>query len=355
MKILDKYIARQINTFILIVALAFWGFDIFFNLVHELQVVGKGQYTLGVALQYLSLITPSRLYTLFPWAALIGTLISLGALANHSELVVMRTSSVSVARITWSVLKAALILLIVVVFLGEGVAPLTERVAQHIRTLALSDGQSIQTAYGIWVRQGQEFIHVQSTRSDGELLGVTRYQFDDKRKLKEVMFAKRADPVKEGWQLYDVQGTIFLDKKTWVFKEAVKRVHQLVEPQILETAMVKHPERLSLLALWGGIQYRVKNGLSSQQYELALYTKLFQPLVILMMVFLAVPFVFGPLRSVSMGFRIVVGIFVAFLFNTLNSLFAPLAIVYQFPPLLAVLLPIIVFTGVGIFILRRAK
>jgi lipopolysaccharide export system permease protein len=355
MNILDKYLAKQVIMMILVVALALLGFDLFFNLVHELKVVGKGQYTLWTALAYLGLTIPGRLYAMFPWSALIGTLVCLGALANHSELVVMRTSAISVMRITWAVVKAAVILTIFVAFLGEGIAPTAERLAQNKRTLALSGGQTIQTAYGLWVRQGHDFIHVQTVRGNGELLGVTHYQFTPDRKLKAAIYAETA--IKEGssWRLQRVQGTEFQGNKTQTFHRAEQRVSTLLEPEILETTMVKHPERLSIPTLWRTIQHRVKNELSAQNYEVALWSKLLQPLVIIMMVVLAVPFVFGPLRSGSQGLRVVVGIFVAFLFHTLNGLFSPLAIVYQFPPVLAVLLPIMLFSGVGIWLLRRVR
>jgi lipopolysaccharide export system permease protein len=355
MKIINNYIAKQVIIMIAVVAVALLGLDFFFNLVHELKVVGKGQYTLGRILAYLGLTMPSRLYTMFPWAALIGTLISLGALANHSELVVMRTSGISILKITKSVLRAALFLIVVVMILGEVVAPVTERLAHSKKTLYLSGGQSIQTAYGLWVKQEREFIHIQMVRSNGELLGVTRYLFDDDRRLKEAFFAKSATPVGKEWQLNQISGTRFLGNKTSVFQEESTRVPYLLDAEVLETAMIKHPERLSFPALWRAIEYRVKNKLNTQNYELAFWTKAFQPLVILMMIFLAVPFVFGPLRSKSMGSKVVVGILTAFSFHTLNHLFSPLAIVYQLPPLLAVLLPIILFSGVGIWLLRRIR
>ncbi len=355
MVILDRYLAKQVIFSILMVSIALLGFDLFFSLVHELKVVGRSQYTLTAALSYLLLTIPSRMYAMFPWSALIGTLISLGALANHSELVVMRTASFSVGRITWGVVKAALLLLIVVVLVGEGIAPITERIAQSKRTWALSGGQTIQTPYGIWVRQGKEFIHIQSVRTDGELIGVTCYQFDHQRHLKKAFFAESANQNNGQWQLNGVVGTEFSAEKTLPFHKETMHLAQVLEPDILEAAMVRHPERLSLPILWRTIQHRTKNELNTQSYEGAFWVKICQPIVIIMMVFIAVPFVFGPLRSVSMGFRVVAGILVSFVFHTLNTFLTPLAIVYQLPPILAVLLPIFLFTSIGFILLKRAR
>lgn len=355
MNLLDKYLAKQIISIILLVAVALLGIDLFFNLVNELKLVGRGSYSLFTALNYLFLTSPTRLYAMFPWSALIGTLVALGMLANHRELVVMRAASISVQRIAWSVIKAACILTVFVVILGEVVAPIGERIAQNKRSMALSGGQSIQTPYGLWIRNGHEFIHIKLVRANKELGGVTRYRFDSNRKLKEVSFAETAYKEKKGWKLNNVCGTKFTHNRTEKFKIDSILVDNLFDAEILETASVKHPERLSLRALWRTIHQRAKNELNAQNYELAFWSKIFQPFLILIMVFIAVPFVFGPLRQATMGFKILAGILVAYLFHTLNGMFAPLMLVYHVPPFLAVLLPLFAFGGLGFGLLKRVK
>jgi lipopolysaccharide export system permease protein len=359
-KIIDVYIGKQVILMILLVTVALFGLDLFFNLVNELRFAGKGDYTISRVFVYLLLSAPSKIYTLFPWAALIGSIISLGNLANHSELVILRAAGVSVWRIACSVLKAACLLTFFVVLVGEGLAPMADALAQKKRTLALSRGQSIQTQYGLWVKQENDFIHVQSIRADGELLGITRYQFNDERKLEEVSFSASGIQQGKKWLLRDVKGTRFTgqgtaEAKTEVFSYPELEVVQLLDPDILKTASIKHLERLSLPVLWRTISHGAQQDLHIIPYQLAFWTKIMEPVVILVMVFLAVPFVFGPLRSINMGFRIVCGITMAFIFHTLNGLFAPLAVVYQFPPLLAVLAPIVLFMIIGAVMMKRTS
>lgn len=359
MKILDIYLGKQIILTILLVTLALFGLDLFFNLVNELRFSGKGDYTVAKVFLYLFLSAPSKMYSTFPWAALIGTLMCLGHLANHHELVILRVAGVSVLRIIGSVLKAALLLLVPVVLVGEGIAPLADEYAQQKRTLALSAGQSIQTPYGLWVKQGQTFMHVQSIRSNGELIGVTRYIFNKKRELNEVSFAAFAKPEPgDIWRLMDIQGTRFKNMgakgaETQVFHYPELQVSHLLDADIVKTSSIKHLEYLSLPVLWRTIVQREQNDLQAIPYQIAWWAKILQPIVILVMVFLAVPFVFGPLRSVNMGFRIVCGIIMAFVFHILNNLFAPMAVVYAAPPVLAVLAPIALFGIIGIWMVHR--
>ncbi len=358
MKIIDIYIGKQVILMILLVTLALLGLDLFFSLVNELRFAGKGDYTVSRIFVYLLLSAPSKIYSLFPWAALIGSIISLGNLANHSELVVLRAAGVSVWRIARLVLKAACLLTFFVVLVGEGLAPMADALAQKKRTLALSRGQTIQTQYGLWVKQQNDFIHIQSMRTDGELLGITRYQFNEDRQLQEVSFSASAIQQQKKWLLKDVKGTRFTGQgttqaKTQVFTYPELTVSDLLDLDLLKTASIKHLERLSLPVLWRTISHGTEQDLHIIPYQLAFWTKIMEPVVILVMVFLAVPFVFGPLRSINMGFRIVCGITVAFIFHTLNGLFAPLAVVYQFPPVLAVLAPIVLFMIIGAWMMKR--
>lgn len=356
MKILFRYINLQVAAMILLVALALVGLDYFVTLVHELKIVGKADYTLSLALIYLGLQTPSRFYEMFPWAALLGTMISLGMLAQHRELVVMRTSRVSVQKIAGMLVLGTSMLLAIVVFIGEGIAPLCDKLAQNLKTQALSKGTALYTPYGMWVRQGNTFIHVQNVSSADTLQNVTQYEFDGEQHLKTVTVAERAKRNKNNtWTLTHIYGTSFGKDKTSLIQQEQSTIPDLLEPEILELEMVKHLDRLSLWTLYRAIRHQSRNELDSSLYQLAFWAKIFQPVTILLMVFLAVSFVMGPLRSTSQGLRILAGILFVFVFHTIGKLFAPLAVVYQWSAILAVITPLVFFGAVGFYLLRRVN
>ena len=76
MKILDRYIGTQVLMTISLVTFALLGVDVFFYLVNELRTIGKGDYTFNVALLYVILTIPRKLYLIFPWATLLGSLVA---------------------------------------------------------------------------------------------------------------------------------------------------------------------------------------------------------------------------------------------------------------------------------------
>ncbi|WP_139336374.1 LptF/LptG family permease, partial [Bacillus sp. I-2] len=149
-------------------------------------------YTLMDAGSFVLLTAPRRLYDMLPMAALIGCLVGLGSLASSSELTIMRAAGVSIGRIVWAVMKPMLVLMIVGLLLGEYLAPVTENKAQAERSLAQGGGEAQSSKRGMWHRQGEEFVHINSVQPNGLLLGVTRYRFDEQRHMVTSSFARRA-------------------------------------------------------------------------------------------------------------------------------------------------------------------
>ncbi len=118
--------------------------------------------------------------------------------------------------------------------------------------------------------------------------------------------------------------------------------------------MLVEPNKLSIADLMFQVAYLDREGLSSGRYRVAMWSKVFQPLAVLGLVLVAVRFVVGPLREVSMGLRLTVGIVVGLVFKYLQDLFAPMTLVYDVPAWLAVLIPIAACWVLGGILLRRA-
>ena len=112
-------------------------------------------------------------------------------------------------------------------------------------------------------------------------------------------------------------------------------------------------ERLSIKSLLVIIQDRLANNLAVTDYKVAFWKKVVQPFSILIMSYLAVPFVLGPLRSCSRGLRLVVGVILGASFYLLNALFCPLVTVISFPPSIAAILPPMIFLSLAVYLAIR--
>ncbi len=354
MRLLDRYIGLTVagsTLIVLLVLLALFSFGAF---VAELDAVGKGDYTLAGAGQYVLLSMPRLAYQLFPIVALLGSVIGLGILAGNNELLVMRAAGVSVARITLSVMKVGLLWMIVAVILGEFVAPVTDRYAKSMHSAALSGRFAMTSQNGLWARDGRTFIHIRDVLADGLVGGVTVYEFDDRQRLLDVTQAKNGKFIDGKWILQQVARS-HVDP-AGIETQHLKKVEwqSLLTPDMIEVVVVK-PDSLSLKGLLDYIAYLRDNGLSAEHYQLAFWNKIVLPVTTAVMVFLSIPFIFGPLRSVGVGQRIFVGTLVGIGFYLLGQMFGYAGLLSKLPTFMSAALPTLVFFTIAVLLVRRVR
>ncbi|MEJ2693890.1 MAG: LptF/LptG family permease, partial [Candidatus Thiodiazotropha sp.] len=205
---MDRYIGRAVLLGITVVLALLLVLVGFFEVIAELEDVERA-YTSLMAYTYVALILPRYLYELFPIATLLGSLIGLGALAGNSELMAMRAAGISTGRIVAASLKSGLLVLLLVVFIGEYLAPRTELQAQRMKMQALSDQITLRTRYGFWSRDDNTFINIRQILPDRVLADVSIYQYDDQRRLLRAMHAQRATYKKDEWVLESVRQSSF--------------------------------------------------------------------------------------------------------------------------------------------------
>lgn len=330
------------------------GVQSFVQLGAQLQDVGKGDYSWLHALAFVPLMLPSDVYQLIPMAALLGSLLGLGRLASRNELIVMRSSGMSKWQLVLAIWRVAIILLLLVTLIGEGLAPYTRDVALRMKTMALTQGQTLQTAAGTWVRDGQNFIHINKIDSKNEVTGITRYLFNPQHQLLLASYAARGVYQHHHWTFYDVNQSRLTSEK--VVTENLRMQHWplRLDPQHLQLSEVD-PHQQTLWQLYDYLHFRKHSGFGIGEFAYVFWQRLMQPLTTLVMILLAVPFIFGPLRHGNMGIRIVAGVLLGFGFYILNKFLAPFSIVFQLPPMLAALVPALVFAAMGALLLRFSR
>jgi lipopolysaccharide export system permease protein len=351
MIILNRYVMSTLIKATLLILLVFVGFEVFILMATQLNSLGKGSYTIWQAFLYILLTLPQETYLLFPVAGLLGMLAGFSWLANHSELIVMRTAGVSPLQILKYALQAGILMIILMMLIGEGIAPKAKLFAEKRKLIEMSAGQVLKTSSGLWLRQGQDFYYIKTIYSAHYIAEVSRYTFEHQQLI-------RTDSAKEGyyqggaWQMRHVKESYINDQKITaaVLPHAVWNLD--INPHLLSISQ-RSPEEMSLFQLSDLINYQNRSHLISHTEQIAFWQRICQPFSILVMMFLAIPFVFGPLRSVTTSLRLVLGVIVGFAFYLSNELFPPLSQVLDFPPVIAAILPPLVFGVLGIILFRR--
>ena len=351
--IFDRYIGRTVLMSILLCELTLVGLSAIIRYVEQLRSVGEGSYTLLSAFYYVILSMPQEIVLFFPIAALLGGLIGLGQLASNSELVVMQTAGRSRFNIVISALKTTLPLMLLIMLMGEYVAPVAKLASDDLRTQARSDGQVVLSVYGVWAKDNDAYINIGQARRDGTLRDITLYYFDDDTQLKRITQAASAEYENQQWRLTNITDTLFTpgvsietqyqDSREWLTS---------LTPEKLGVVAID-PNELSMRGLWEYRGYLEDNGQDSGVYALEFWRKALQPIMVIAMMLLASSFVFGALRSVTMGARLLMGILFGFSFYVANEVFGPISLVYEVPPMLGALGPSLLFIGIALFLLNR--
>lgn len=352
MKLLEQYIGRTVATSVATVIVVVSSLFLLIGLAGEFDKIGVANYTLFTAIKYSFLILPDRIYEFFPLATLLGSILGLGALANSSELVVIRTAGVSVFRIVAAIMKTATILMIIAFILGEVIAPPALQYAKLQRVKALSKDISLNTQYGLWARDSNTYIHVQRANNEGKLFNIHLYRLNENHQLEEVIYAKTADYNGEQWQLNNIKKTNISPTKIDISNIDSMEWKTLLNPDLVRIVTFE-PNKLSIWKLGSYVNYLKDNGLETAQYELAFWSKVIMPLTIAAMVLLAVPYVFGSLRRTSVGQQILIGFLVGLSFFIANRLLGQMSIVYSFHPILGASLPTFLVFLVSFFMFRR--
>ncbi len=352
MNLLDRYIGKIVLQACLVVMLTITGLDSLFAFIGELEDVNE-KYRLASALHYTLLTVPGRLTEYVPMSVMVGCLVGLGVLANSSELTIMRAAGISKYRILLGVLQPVVVIILAAGAIGEFVAPKTEQAAAAQRAEFFGSNRAIGSREGIWHREGSWFLHINAIEPRGNLVGVTLYAFNDDRQLETAAFARRVDFEQGEWVLKDVRLSHFEDQR--VRTETINsRVWQSsLDPELLSVLSVQ-PDEMSMRGLYRYSRYVDEQGIDSSPYVLALWKKLFTPLAIIGLVLVAMSSVFGPLRSVTMGQRIMAGVMIGIVFKIFQDLLGPASAVYGFSPFISALIPVLVCFGAGGWLLRRA-
>jgi lipopolysaccharide export system permease protein len=335
MKLLNRYLAREIYFSIALVFSALVMLFAFLDLVHELNVMG-GNYRLGYVLLFVLLTVPGHIYELFPVAVLIGTIFALVQMAASSELTVYRSSGVSLRQMIYALFKIGFPLVLLCFMCGEFLAPPSERLAQELRLKAQNNEVSLKEfRSGVWVKDGKSFINVKDVMPDTTLLNISIYTFDGSYHLNAITVAKHASYIGDNrWQLEGVTQTLFDTQGDRVNNQPEMEWHSSLNPDILGVLLVV-PEQMSAWNLYQYVEHLRENHQKTARYEIAMWNKLVYPFAVLVMMLLALPFAAHHRREGGISGKVFVGIVLGLAFHFIGRLFANLGALNAWQPLLS--------------------
>lgn len=354
MTIFDRYIVRAI----------LWGTGLFMAVVLTVAVlvtfigeqhdVGQGHYTAASAFWYALMNLPQQAWEFLPIGALIGSLLGLGQLARGSELIVLRSSGVSVARIAGAALMAGIVLVAVEVLVGELLAPPLEQAANQEKAFERFSNVSFG-AGGAWVRDGDLILDAERLADADRIGGLLVFRLSPDHRLLAIGHAASAHPGTDGhWVLRDYRESRFMPDRVLSSAERARTLESHVTADFLGLAAAQ-PRDLAAGALWTVIGYDRANALDPSAYVFEFWSRIARTIAIVFSVLLAIPFVLGVLRSSGAGSRTAVGLLIGIALFLLQRLIEEGTVVFKLDPVLLAWLPTSLLAAVSLVLLARAR
>jgi lipopolysaccharide export system permease protein len=355
MPLLARYLVLTVLGYTGLVMAVLLALGALFLFIGQQDDIGTGGYTATQAMLFVVLNLPSYLFQLLPVAALIGALLGLGNLARGSELVVMRAAGVSTLRFCRWLGVAGLVLAVLMVGLGEFVAPPLEKYARQLKVFSKNSEFSFAGNRGAWVRDGDTIISLAQQSSDDTYGGVHVFRFDGERRLLSVGRAESAS-VSDGseWRLEGFVETRFADGRTTVARAPLEPMRSTLSADLLGLAVVE-PEALGLRDLRSYIAHLKRNDLDSAPFEIALWSRLARVVALVLVVMLALPFSMGTMRSSGQGARAVIGILIGAGFVLLSQTLESSGQLFDLPPLVVGWGPTVLLAALTAALLARAR
>lgn len=360
MSIFNRYFWQETSVNIFLIMLGLLAMFSFFDLIQELDGLGRGDYGIAKMLMFVALSIPGHIYDVVPVAVLVGMMVSLGTLARNSELVVMRVSGLSTIDIGLSLIKVGLLFTVITFVVGELITPISEKMAQRLRIKATDSVITQDFKSGLWIKDGRSFVNVENVLPDATLMNVRIYEFDENFRLRSISIAKQGGYENEQWRLKDVTQTKFnYEKKvennsvqTQIFNNANWK--SLIRPELLNVLLVA-PEKMSAWNLYAFIKHLKTNKQKATRYQVALWAKLTYPLACMVMVILALPFGFVQQRSGGASTKLFIGILLGIVYQIMNRVFIHIGVLNDWPPLLSAIIPTILFFMAGLTMLLMVE
>jgi lipopolysaccharide export system permease protein len=351
--LLSAYMMRTIlatTALVLVVLLALAGL---FEFIAQLDDI-KGDYQTPQVILFTVLRLPNLAFEMLPVAALIGSLLGLGALASHSEIIVMRSAGLSVLRLASMVAVSGLVMLVLTGLLGEFIGPPLDFYARDMRMEARYQKDD-DLGNSAWVKDGPVYLHIERVNSEFEFGSIYLFRFDNENMLTAIAQAENSGiDDQDNWILENLRETRFHNDGVQVVESSVAVESFEVNAELLGNSLAK-PLSLSARGLLVYIDYLKRNNLDASQYESEIWYRASRTLTVLVMPILSLAFVFGSLRSGGAGGRLMLGVGVGLAYYLVSETLANSGQVFNLNPAIVNWLPLLLLCAVTVIALVRIR
>jgi len=344
MRILDRYILRQIWQIFFLCLLTFAMLFVIVDIFSNLDVILKQHIAVKVFVRYYLSYMPYIFTQIAPFACLLATLYTFARLNHDNELIAMRASGMSIFQVTKTVVIFGALVSGFVFLVSDKVMPAAMYRNTAIRE-QLEAGKKLRTKdevirnLSIYGLHNRLFFINKFYPGKGFMEGITILEHDEKQNLTSKIQANQGKYENGKWKFYQ--------SITYVFDEEGMMTQ---EPKVMEEEEMPIPETpkqfleqkqstdfMSLHQIRDYISKMAPSGAVTviRNLQVDLYHRLFSPLTSLLIILLGIPLSMKIGKRAaglsSLGLALILG----FLYYVLNAISVALGKAGIFDPLLA--------------------
>ncbi|PIS28085.1 hypothetical protein COT42_08875 [Candidatus Saganbacteria bacterium CG08_land_8_20_14_0_20_45_16] len=353
MKTLDRYVAVELIGPFLIGVVGFvlvMTVDLLFTMAD--LIINKG-VPFWAVLKLLIYKLPSIMVMTFPVSTLFATAMSMGRFSKDNELVALRTSGVSLFRIALPILLIGLTVTVISYITNEKIVPRANYVATNIIRQVIYKKPLPEVKEDVFFKDAfNRYYYARRVDMKTKLMqDIMVYEITAER-FPRMILAKEGAFNDRFWELKD--GVIHkYDANGYVNYEAAFVAMKLnVSDDVVNFSGDKDSQEMDSSELKQKISVLQQGGVSTNNYQTALYMKFAIPLSCFVFALIGIPFSLPSPRS-GRTWGMVITIVFMFTFYVFASVFRSLGRGGLLPPVVAAFTPQLSFAIIGGLLLLR--
>lgn len=351
MKIIDKYIVKTIFSSIIAVAFIWVVVFSFFDFLNDVDNIGTNDYGFLDGLYMLLLKIPRIIYKGIVPIMLIGTILALGNLANTSQIIVMRSASMSTFSIIRVVVATLLFVFMILATIGETFMPYLTEYSKQYKTKLLHQTTVKVDIGNFWIKDGGMILNA-GKNYDGKNFAQIKLLSIQDNKLVSATTAERMAIAQNQAILGNANNYAIGDEKIEHTQNPTQKVTLLFDESLI-AKLKKDPLDLSIVDLYRQVQFLTTNNLNSSYFAVEMFQRAIRPIVLIATALFAMLFIFGSMRNSSMGKKLFLGIAISLVLELYLRTSGALVLKFNYNYLVVVLGPILLFLFTNLYLLYK--
>ncbi|MFL2820461.1 MAG: LPS export ABC transporter permease LptG [Alphaproteobacteria bacterium] len=350
-KTLAKYFYKKYITtllYSLVISIVFVFIIDTAELSRRISKTGDGDIILAIKLAFFKL--PEMVFEIFPFIILFGSLVTFYNMAKSSELVIFRSSGVSIWKILTPPLLVVSIIGLFLIFVLQPFIAFTSAKFKELEARSIRGQVSLITLSenGLWLKEenleNNTYYIIHSLGMDkkyGNIENVIFFNYQENGNLLRRIDADNAQLSRGKWSLSnawikETEETVYYEKFSINTNLTIDQIQENFSP----------PETISFWKLPSFIAIAEEAGFASQRHKTRFFNLIVFPFFLIAMVLASAPFSINYIRTSRTNILIFGGIITGLVVYTLSSVSLAFGSSGAINPLLsAIITPIIAITG----------